>query len=298
MTTQGTQTRAADSNASGAWARAVLCVAAGAALIGLAPIGLRLSEVPPQATAFWRFLFALPVLLVIAAVVRQPIRRPGMLAAAGMAFGAEIGVWHLALTLTTVANATLFSNMTPIVAALAGWLLFQQKISRGFAFGAGVAVSGAVLLSLGRSAGGQGSFVGDALGLLSALGYATYLILLGRARATVHVAPAMLVTTAFAALVALAAALAFGERLLPETWQGWAILVGLGVVVHVGGQGLIALGIGSLPIALSTVLLWVQPVAAAAFAWILFGEALGPLGIVGAVLVLGGLYWVQRSRAA
>ena len=281
-------------------ARAILCVAAGAALIGLAPIGLRLAqaEIDPQATAFWRFFFALPLLGVIALVVRAPIGRPGLLAAAGIAFGAEIGVWHVALTLTSVANATLFSNMTPIVAALAGWLLLKERISGGFALGAAIAIAGGGLLAFGRASPGQSALIGDALGLLSAVGYATYLILLNRARRSVHVVPAMLVTTLFAMLVSLAAALALGERLWPQSAQMWALLIGMGVVVHVGGQGLIALGIGALPIALSTVLLWVQPVAAAAFAWVLFGEALGPWGLLGAACVLGGIYIVQRTRAA
>lgn len=275
---------------------AIACVAGGAALIGLAPIGLRISEVDPQATAFWRFFFAMPALLLIAAIVRAPIQKPWMLAGAGAAFGAEIGVWHAALMLTTVANATLFSNMTPIIAALAGWLLFKERISKAFAMGAGIAVAGAAMLTFGRSAGGQGALIGDLMGLLSAVGYATYLIILGRARKVVHVVPAMLVTTFFAMLVSLAATLALGENLWPQTWQGWAILVGLGLVVHVGGQGLIAVGIGRLPIALSTVLLWVQPVAAAGFAWALFGEALGPIALLGAGLVLAGLYIVQRAR--
>lgn len=277
-------------------ATAIACVAAGAALIGLAPIGLRLSEVDPQATAFWRFLFALPPLMLIAAMIRAPIKKPGMLAAGGIAFGAEVGVWHAALALTTVVNATLFSNMTPIIAALAGWLLFKERVSGAFALGAGVAIAGAVMLSVGRAAGGQGALTGDLLGLLSAVGYAVYLILLGRARKVVHVAPAMLVTTFFAMLVSLAATLALGENLWPQTWQGWAVLAGLGLIVHCGGQGLIAVGIGRLPIALSTVLLWIQPVAAAGFAWALFGEALGPIALVGAALVLGGLYIVQRAR--
>jgi drug/metabolite transporter (DMT)-like permease len=66
--------------------------------------------------------------------------------------------------------------------------------------------------------------------------------------------------------------------------------------VHTAGQGLIAYGVGQLPIAISTVLLWVQPVAAAALGWVLFGEALGPIALAGAALVLGGVWIVQRGR--
>jgi len=71
----------------------------------------------------------------------------------------------------------------------------------------------------------------------------------------------------------------------------------LGLVVQVGGQGLIAFGVGRLPIAISTVLLWMQPLVAAALSWIMFNEELSPLALGGAVLILAGIYTVQRSRA-
>ena len=62
------------------------------------------------------------------------------------------------------------------------------------------------------------------------------------------------------------------------------------------GKGLIAYGVGRLPIAMSTVLLWMQPLVAAVLSWIMFGEALTPLALAGAALILGGVYMVQRSR--
>jgi drug/metabolite transporter (DMT)-like permease len=47
---------------------------------------------------------------------------------------------------------------------------------------------------------------------------------------------------------------------------------------------------------MSTIMLWMQPVTAAVWSWVLFGETLGPLGLAGAALVLGGIYMVQRAR--
>jgi drug/metabolite transporter (DMT)-like permease len=79
--------------------------------------------------------------------------------------------------------------------------------------------------------------------------------------------------------------------------HGWLILLGLALIVQVGGQGLVAYGVGRLPIVASTVLLWMQPLVAAALSWMMFGEALGALALVGAALVLAGIYVVQRSRA-
>jgi drug/metabolite transporter (DMT)-like permease len=284
--------------------RAILCVAFGAGLLGFAPIGLRLSEVGPQATAFWRFIFALPVILALAAQTgpterAATLRHTPALLLAGVLFGLDIAFWHASLTLTTVANATLLSNMTPILAAVAGLILFKELIGRAFWVGAPIALAGAGLLTFARSQAGQGAhgYSGEIIALVSAVWYAAYLIMVSRYRREIPVWPLMAVTTIAAAGLALAAALFTGEALWPQTGTGWAILVGLGVVVHAGGQGFIAMGLGRLPIALSTVVLWVQPVAAAGLSWALFHESLGPLALLGGGLVLGGVYIVQRARA-
>lgn len=287
-------------------AKAILAVAGGAFLIGLAPIGMRISELGPQATGFWRFVFALPFLaLMWRAKPAWPTKRIPILLIAGLCFGLDIAFWHASLGLTSVVNATLASNMTPIIAAAAGWLLFKERITRAYALGAAVALAGAMTLSYARATSGNPAFageqglLGDVFGLISAVWYASYLIIVRQERPNMSTRVVMLVTTFGAALFTLATSLYFGEQLFPATLQGWAVLLGLGLIVHVCGQGLIAYGVGKLPIALSTVLLWVQPVAAAGFAWMWFGEALTPTAFAGAMLILFGVFLVQRfSRAS
>jgi drug/metabolite transporter (DMT)-like permease len=279
---------------------AAAAVALGATLLGFAPIGVRLSELGPQATAFWRFAFALPALGAIWIWTERaaPVATPKLLMlliAAGLAFGADIAFWHASLKLTTVVNATLFSNMTPIVAALGGWLLLRERIDARFALGAGVGVLGAAALAFSRAQSGQGAASGDILAVISAVWYASYLVIMRFARRAAAVAPAMFVTTLTAIFIVAPVGAAFHEGFLPHTARGWAVLMALGLVVHVGGQGLIAYGLGRLPIALSTVLLWLQPLAAAAISWVLFGEALAPLGFLGAALLLFGV-WIVQSR--
>lgn len=284
---------------------AAAAVALGAALLGFAPIGLRMSEIEPQATAFWRFVFALPLLAVLAArAPREDLRatrdHAPMLILAGVLFGLDIAFWHASLMMTTVANATLLSNMTPVIAAVFGAVFLSQRLTGGFLAGAAIALCGATALTLARAQSGQGQegYAGEIVALISAVWYGSYLILMDRYRRTIGAWPLMLVTTLAAAAFALAAALFMGEDLFPHTWRGWLILVALGVVVHVGGQGFIAIGLGRLPIAIATVLLWVQPVAAAGLSWLLFNESLGPLALFGAALVLGGVFIVQRTRRA
>lgn len=281
--------------------RAVLAALTGAALIGLAPIGIRLSELGPQATNLWRFGFALPILAVWG--LRGPAPSRGDLAwlgLAGLLFGLELSLWAAALGLTTIANATLLTNMTPVFAAAVGWALFRERLGRAALAGGLVALAGAVTLAHARAQAGQGDaeqgWLGDALAFSAALGYAGYLLIVRALGRRVSVGALMFWASLAAMIFALALSLSLGEALLPATWRGWAILIGLGIVVQAAGQGLIAYGVGRLPIVVSTVLLWMQPVVAAALSWIVFGEALGPMALIGASLILGGIYFVQRAR--
>ena len=297
MATQADQTRAIGS--------AALAALAGAALLGLAPIGVRLSELGPQATNLWRFVFALPILAVLARFGASPKQRDlAWLLLAGVLFGFDLSLWAAALGKTTVTNATLLANMTPVFAAAFGWIALRERLSAGVALGVLTALAGAVTLSFARARTGVGpasveqGWIGDAMSLAAAFCYASYLVIVRGLGVRVSVGAVMFWATLSAACCALALSFAFGESLFPHSVRGWLILIVLGVVVQAGGQGLIAYGVARLPIVGSTVLLWMQPLVAAALSWLMFGEALGPLAFVAAALILAGIYVVQRARAS
>lgn len=285
--------------------KAALAAAVGGALIGLSPIAVRLSEVGPHATNTWRFLFALPILGVWAATSR-PIpttRQIGLLVTAGLLFGLEVSLWAAALGLTTVVNATLLVNLTPVFAAVCGWILFKERLSRPILFGGATALIGALVLAFARAQSASGpagdathGWIGDAIAISGALFYAGYLLMVRALGREVSVGALMFWATLGAAIVTATLSFSFHENIWPHSLWGWADLVGLGLIVQIGGQGLIAYGVGRLPIAVSTVLLWMQPLVAAVLSWVLFHEQLGALALFGAGLILSGVYVVQRAR--
>ncbi|MBS0385874.1 MAG: DMT family transporter, partial [Proteobacteria bacterium] len=276
--------------------QAALAALIGASFLGLSPIAIRVSEVGAQPTNFWRFAFALPILGLWAILSRPKpsLGNIGWLLLAGVLFGIEVSLWGAAVTLTTVTNATLLANLTPIFAAVFGWLLLRERLSASILAGIGAALTGAAILALARAQGavhrGEHGLLGDALGFSAAIGYAGYLLIVRAVGARVGVGGVMFWATLSAMIVSLSASLVLREPLLAHTLPGWAMLVALGVVVQVGGQGFIAFGVGRLPIAISTVLLWMQPLVAAALSWVMFDEALSPLALGGAALILAGIY--------
>lgn len=244
-------------------AQAALAALIGASFLGLSPIAIRISEVGPQPTNFWRFVFALPILGIWALMSRPKpsLGQIGWLLLAGVLFGTEVSLWGAAVDLTTVTNATLLANLTPIFAALFGWLLLRERLSAPILAGIGTALAGAVILALARSQGasaahsGEQGLFGDVLGFSAAIGYAGYLLIVRALGNKVGVGVVMFWATLSAAIVSLTTSLVFHEPLMARSLSGWTMLVALGVVVQVGGQGLIAFGVGRLPIAMSTVLL-------------------------------------------
>lgn len=279
----------------------------GAIGISFSPILVRLSELGPTATAFHRVFLAAPLLWAVLlwsdrpappARVRPRRREVWLLIAAGVAFAGDLGIWHWSVQLTSVANATLLANLTPIFVTLAAWLLFGERISGLFLVGLALALAGTAAMVRASFALDGAHVWGDALGVTTALFYTAYLLLLKRLRQTLSALAIMAWSTAITAICLLPAALIAGEALVAVTWSGWAVLVAIAWVSHVGGQGLIAFALAHLPASFSSVALLVQPVSAAVLAWILLGEALGGLQALGAAVVIAGILLARRASLA
>jgi drug/metabolite transporter (DMT)-like permease len=273
-----------------------LLVFAGAVAVGFAPIGLRLSEFGPQATAFWRFLIALPLIAGVIYAQGGKIGRPSMFALlAGVFFGLDIAFWHTALVKTSVANATFIVNLGNAAVGLVAWIALKERPSKVWPVAIGVALLGALLLSRGATAGNAGALQGDLLALIAAAMVGLYLFFAKLARRTGSALNVLFWSTASTLVVSVAATMVQHERLVPPVWSWLIVPFLLAVIAHVLGQGLIIAGVGRSPAAVAGILLLVQPVASALIAWPLFGEVLTPVQLAGAALILVGV-WLAGQR--
>jgi drug/metabolite transporter (DMT)-like permease len=277
--------------------RALQALLAGACVIGAAGILVRLADVGPAAAGMWRLMFALPLLAMLAARSPRGIGGPSTLATlAGIAFALDLGFWHYGLTHTSVAKATVLTNLTPVVVTAVAWIVFGQRPTRVFLAAVALAVSGAWIMAAARGGGTSGSnpLLGDLLSTTTAFWYALYFLAMSAARRHDAAMRVMFWSTVTGAPLLLCAAWLLGESLVPATAGGWAVGVTLGSV-HVAGQGLIAWALGRLPAATASVTVLVQPVVAAVLGGMVFGERLGLWQFVGAAVALSGVLLAQRS---
>lgn len=267
----------------------------GALTMAAGPWMVRLSDVGPVAAGFWRLALAVPFLAFVG--WRQAAGKPapgwglvGVLALGGLFFAADLAAWHEGIVRTKLANATLFGNFASFIFAIYGFFALRA-LPRPIQAGALLLAAAGAGLLLGRSYELSAEhFVGDLLCLLAAVFYALYLILVERARKAMAPWPVLAIATAAGAPPLLFLALAMGEQVMPVDWTP-LFLLSLGSQVI--GQGLLVYAIGHLsPLVIGLGLL-TQPIAGAAIGWIAYGERLGPLDFVGALMICAALVLIR-----
>jgi drug/metabolite transporter (DMT)-like permease len=276
----------------------LLALLGGATGIGFAPILVRLTDTGPTATAFYRLLFALPLLWLWAAIENrrapsdpkpQRARDYLCLALCGLFFTADLSIWHWSLRLTNVANSTLLTNIAPIFVTIGARILLNETITRSFVFGLSLAIVGSALL-VGTSVQLETRHLhGDILAMIAAIFYGGYLLMVKFLRRRFSTPTIM----AWSGLVSCPAfgivALVSGDSMKASSAAGWAAIAALALVSHVGGQTLITYGFGHLPASFSSISLLWQPVVAALAAWAFLSEPLTWKQVAGGLVVLTGI---------
>lgn len=276
----------------------------GAVCIAFAPIFVRLSELGPLATAFYRVALALPVLWLLVgrdsgrALPSGGLRRRDWLylSLAGVLFALDLMAWHFSIMLTSVANSTLLANFAPVFVTAGSWLLFKERPSAKFLLALALGILGAAILMGDSLQLDRAHLIGDALGLLTAVFYGGYILTVSRLRRHFSTVLVMAVSALVSTLLLFPVALYVEADMIAVTAYGWAILLGLALISHAGGQSLITFSLAHLPAAFSSLTLLLQPVTAALLAWWLLDEPLRAWQSIGALMVLGAIVLARLAR--
>ncbi|CAN5582452.1 DMT family transporter [soil metagenome] len=294
----------------GAWhaglaARPRLAALLGAACIAFAAIFVRLADVSPTTATVFRCLYALPVLGVLALLERHrygpragPQLRMAMLA--GVFFAIDLTAFHYAIGLVGAGLATVLANLQVVIVAVVAWMLLGERPSGRLIVSIPLAILGAVLISglLEQGAYGSDPGLGVGFGLLAAVTYAGYLLILRRSGADLRrPAGPVFESTAAALLVAAAGGLAIGGLDLAPSWPAHGWLLALALVAQAAGGLLIVVSLPRLPAALTSITLTAQPIGTMVLGVALLGERPSPGQLAGVGLILAGLLIASVSRA-
>lgn len=280
---------------------ALAALVAGALAMGISPVFVRLAEVGPYTSAFYRVFLALPLLWAWA---RQEARsrpdqpEPGWSRAellAGIFFSADLFFWHLAIFNTTIANATFLATLAPVWVALFSGLFIGEPVTRRVLGGLAICILGGSFLIGSSYSLAPERLVGDFYGVMTSVFFGLYFLAVRVARRDGRPGLIVFRSTLMTSAVLFVVALAMENAWLPMTFAGVAALVAMAAISHVGGQGLLAYALGHLSAAFSALVIFLEALFAAGLGLVVFGEAITPLQLLGGAAILAGI-WIARPR--
>ena len=257
---------------------------------------MRLSEVSPETSAFFRCAWAVPVLAVLAALERRRLgpsgRRRAMTVLAGVIFAANLALYHHTIDLVGAGLATVLGNLQVVIVAFVAWVALAERPEPRVVAAVPIVLAGVVLISglLEDGAYGEDPVRGAVFGILTSLAYAAFILLMRAANAGPRrPAGPLLEASATAALTLLAYGAVSGTVDLTPGWEATRWLVLLALSSQVAGWLLISISLPALSAALGSLLLLVQPVGAVLLGMVLLSEAPSAVQLGGVLVVLAGV---------
>ena len=258
--------------------------------------------IAPLEISFWRAAIAGLLFLVHAGIRgRLRVARRDLPAVGAFALlGVTILYWAYfrAVELGGAALAAILLYTAPAWVALAAWVWLGERLTIRKSVAVALTLAGIALVAYGSGSG----FSADARvatshapaiawGLLAGLAYAGYYLFgkryFGRYEASTLFAYALPVGA-----MLLLPAVSFA----PKSAAEWLVLVFLAVVPTYGAYLFYSFGLARIEATRAATVATLEPVAAAALAYVVWGEALRGLGYAGAALVLAGVLLVATER--
>ena len=278
-------------------ARPRIAALLGALCIAFSGILYRYADVSPSTVTVFRCLYGLPVLVLVAWLEHRrygplPARAVRLAVIAGVFFAGDLLTWHHAVDAVGAGLATVLGNLQVLVVGFVAWAVLGERPPRPVIAATPVVLGGVVLISgvVGSGAYGANPPLGVGLGLLTALCYAGYLLVIRRGTTDIRrPAGPVAVSTASTMVVAVIAGVIIGDLDPVPAWPSHGWLAVLGLTSQSIGYLLISMSLPRLPAALVSIILLVQPVATVVLARVLLTEVPSVVQIGGVALIIGGI---------
>ncbi len=284
--------------------RPILAALTGAVAISFSGILYRVAHVSPSTGAVFRCLYAVPPLLLLAKLEDRrygprPLKQRGLAWLAGVLFAVDLIAWHQGIEEVGAGLATVLGNLQVVLVGLLAWAILRERPSNRSLAAIPVALVGVILISgvLEQGAYGRNPGLGVAFGILTAVSYAGFLLLLRESNRDLRrPAGPLFDATLVAGLTCIPIGLVIGNLDWTPGWPAQGYLLLLALSSQVLGWLLISITLPRLPAALTSVLLTFQPVLTVLFAWAILDESPSALQLGGVALVLCGLLIVSTGR--
>lgn len=284
-------------------------MALGLLAVSTAAILIRLAQeegMPSLVIAAGRMLVALVVLTPFTWRAYQHELRGlsrkelGLCLLGGAFLGVHFAAWISSLEYTSVVASVVLVTTNPLFVALLSYPLLGEKVSRPVLFGIGLAFIGGILVALSGDAGDPPTrpepLLGNGLAVIGAIAAAAYFLVGRRIRAKLSLIPYIWLVYGSSAIFLLGVAILRGESFGGYAPIAYVWLLAMGLIPQLIGHSAFNYALGYLPAAFVSLVVLGEPVGSGILAFIFLGETPQPVALLGALIILGGLFLASYQR--
>ena len=269
--------------------------------LSFSAIFVRFSESDPIVIAAYRTLFATLMILPLLYVERDSLsvkrRDVGIMMGIGVILAIHLGLWITSVTLTSIANSVILVQIHPIFVGVLGYIIIRERQSSRSVLGIGLGILG-ILIMIGLPSGSfPEEVLGNIMALLAGLALGAYLLLGKWLRQGVSISVYAFSIFSVATLVLFSTALVQGKDLVPgpDLGREITILIIYGFSAGIMGHTLYNWALKYVPATMVSLSLLGEPVLAPFLAYLILGESLSFLTLVGGALILAGIYLAKQN---
>jgi len=266
--------------------------------ISWSAIFVKLADVSGLSSAFYRMFIGFIGIIPIWLLRKQRVTDQKSILIAvlcGVIFACDIAVWNISILLTKAAISTLIANLAPVWVGIGAIIFLREKPGRIFWIGTSVALFGvATIVGINQIYHSRLN-AGHFLAILASLFYAFYLLIMRKGRLRLDTVTFTLVSMLSSTVILFLITLFTHTPLSGFSIHSWEALIGLGLISQLGGWLAINYAIAFMPPTIASVSLLSQSVFTALIAIPVLGEKLTSMEIFGALIVLTGIFLVNKK---
>ncbi|WDP88103.1 MAG: DMT family transporter [Desulfobacter sp.] len=269
----------------------------GALIISFSSVFVKISQVNPMVSAFYRVLFGCLFLSLACAVKKEfkkaSLKNSLLAVACGLIFSIDLFCWHFSIEYVGPGLATILGNCQVFILALAGWLLFKEPLGALFLLALPMALAGLYLIiGVDMNQLSPQYFLGVGLGIVTAISYGGFLLMIRHVQSDQKglVFYYQVIVTGSCSVFLGIVVVGSGHSFVIPNMGSLASLLGLGGLSQALAWAMIGFCLPRVDASRAGLALLLQP--ALSFVWdvVFFSRQTGGAGWIGVALVLAAIY--------